>query len=149
MGEEKKSRDGEEDDEFDIPRHPILRTFGLALDPSISHPHLIHIPWRLLLLLLLLSFGVGGWLQFYQFGVARALQQARMHENAAFIGTSSGGFYIILILIHIFSFFFLRLTATGLALDGPFEEAVEYCKEFLPHSCVVLTSFFILVMLLF
>jgi len=37
------------------------------------------------------GFGVGGWLQFYQFGVARAFQQMGKHKNAKIIGSSSGG----------------------------------------------------------
>jgi len=63
-------------------------------------------PWKSM------SFSCGGWLQFYLFGVARALQAAGLDKGVTYCGCSAGA-----------------LAAAGLALDGDFDRAIEYCKD--------------------
>ena len=50
------------------------------------------------------SFACGGWLQFYMFGVARALQHCGVAGGVRYAGCSAGA-----------------LTAAGLALGGDFD----------------------------
>jgi hypothetical protein len=57
------------------------------------------------------SFSCGGWLQFYLFGVARAMQVRGLDKNVKVSGCSAGA-----------------LAAAGLALGGDFDKAVEQCK---------------------
>ena len=53
-------------------------------------------PWKSI------SFACGGWLQFYLYGVGRAIQaQGLDHPSITYLGTSAGA-----------------LTAAGLVLDG-------------------------------
>ena len=61
------------------------------------------------------SFSCGGWLQFYLFGVARAFQALGLDKNIKLAGCSGGA-----------------LAAAGLAFEGDFDAAIEFCKE----SCV-------------
>lgn len=58
------------------------------------------------------SFACGGWLQFYLFGVAKYLKEQRLHDGAVICGCSAGA-----------------LTAAGLACEGDFDAAVEFCKD--------------------
>jgi predicted acylesterase/phospholipase RssA len=60
------------------------------------------------------SFACGGWLQFYMFGVAKALQESGLDypSKVTYCGCSAGA-----------------LAAVGLALEGNFDSAVTYCKE--------------------
>jgi hypothetical protein len=60
-----------------------------------------------------MSFACGGWLQFYMFGVAKALQACNMDKGVRYYGCSAGA-----------------LTAAGLALDGEFDDAVQFCKDY-------------------
>lgn len=62
-------------------------------------------PWRSM------SFSCGGWLQFYLFGVARALQATGLDKGVTYCGCSAGA-----------------LAAAGLTLEGDFDAAIEYCK---------------------
>ena len=60
------------------------------------------------------SFACGGWLQFYMFGVAKALQ-ASGHDyptTVTYCGCSAGA-----------------LAAVGLSLEGNFDAAVQFCKD--------------------
>lgn len=60
------------------------------------------------------SFACGGWLQFYMFGVAKALQ-ATGHDypsSVTYCGCSAGA-----------------LAAVGLSLEGNFDAAVQFCKD--------------------
>ncbi|KAG7388543.1 hypothetical protein PHYBOEH_007807 [Phytophthora boehmeriae] len=41
------------------------------------------------------SFSGGGWLMVYMYGVAKALREQKLHENAKFIGTSAGCLSIV------------------------------------------------------
>lgn len=59
-----------------------------------------------------MSFSCGGWLQFYLFGVARAIQAAGLDHNVQYCGCSAGS-----------------LAAAGLALGGDFDAAIEFCKS--------------------
>ena len=61
-----------------------------------------------------MSFACGGWLQFYMYGVARALQAAGYDspDTVTYCGCSAGA-----------------LTAVGLAIEGDFDGAVRFCKE--------------------
>ena len=61
------------------------------------------------------SFSCGGWLQFYLFGVARAFQALGLDKNIKLAGCSAGA-----------------LAAAGLAFEGDFDAAIEFCKT----SCV-------------
>ena len=64
------------------------------------------------------SFSCGGWLQFYLFGVARAFQAMGIHKDVKWAGCSAGA-----------------LAAAGIALDGDFDAAIEFCKrECLPRT---------------
>jgi hypothetical protein len=56
------------------------------------------------------SFACGGWLQFYLFGVAKYIQEQRLHDDAVVCGCSAGA-----------------LAAAGLACEGDFDAAVEFC----------------------
>jgi hypothetical protein len=58
------------------------------------------------------SFACGGWLQFYLFGVAKYLQEKRLHQDAILCGCSAGA-----------------LAAAGLACEGNFDHAVEFCNN--------------------
>jgi len=69
----------------------------------------VEAPWKAV------SFSCGGWLQFYLFGVARAMQERGLDKNIKVSGCSAGS-----------------LAAAGLALGGDFDKAVEQCK----HDCV-------------
>ncbi len=65
-----------------------------------------------------ITFACGGWLQFYMFGVGRALQKHGLDKNIKFAGCSAGA-----------------LTAAGLALKGNFDLAIELCKnKFIPRA---------------
>eukprot|EP00601_Ochromonadales_sp_CCMP2298_P001293 CAMPEP_0173179902 /NCGR_PEP_ID=MMETSP1141-20130122/6402_1 /TAXON_ID=483371 /ORGANISM="non described non described, Strain CCMP2298" /LENGTH=354 /DNA_ID=CAMNT_0014102661 /DNA_START=260 /DNA_END=1321 /DNA_ORIENTATION=- len=59
-----------------------------------------------------MSFACGGWLQFYMFGVAKALQDCKLTKGVTYVGCSAGA-----------------LTAVGLTLDGEFDKAITYCNE--------------------
>jgi len=59
-----------------------------------------------------MSFSCGGWLQFYMFGVARAIQAAGLDKGVQYCGCSAGA-----------------LAAAGLAYEGDFDAAVEFCKN--------------------
>jgi len=59
-----------------------------------------------------MSFACGGWLQFYMFGVAKALQDCKLDKDVKYVGCSAGA-----------------LTALGLALEGEFDQAIVYCNE--------------------
>ena len=61
-----------------------------------------------------MSFACGGWLQYYMYGVARALQAAGYDSpsTVTYCGCSAGA-----------------LTAVGLAIEGDFDGAVNFCKE--------------------
>jgi len=59
------------------------------------------------------SFSCGGWLQFYLFGVCRAMQSKGLAtKNMKYAGCSAGA-----------------LAAYGIALNGSFDTAVAYCKS--------------------
>ena len=58
------------------------------------------------------SFSCGGWLQFYLFGVARAFQAMGIHKDVQWAGCSAGA-----------------LAAAGIALDGDFDAAIDFCKR--------------------
>jgi hypothetical protein len=60
-----------------------------------------------------LSFACGGWLQFYMFGVAKALQVSNYHKGVRYYGCSAGA-----------------LTAVGLAVDGEYDDAIQFCKDY-------------------
>lgn len=78
------------------------------------------VPWRSM------SFSCGGWLQFYLFGVARAIQAAGLDKNVQYCGCSAGA-----------------LAAAGLALGGDFDAAVEFCKnECIPKAHGHVTGLF-------
>lgn len=70
-------------------------------------PSSCEVPWKGV------SFSCGGWLQFYLFGVARAMQVRGLdRKNIKVSGCSAGA-----------------LAAAGLALGGDFDAAVEACKS--------------------
>lgn len=60
------------------------------------------------------SFACGGWLQFYMFGVAKALQASGLDcpSSVTYCGCSAGA-----------------LAAVGLTLEGDFDSAIEFCKK--------------------
>jgi hypothetical protein len=60
-----------------------------------------------------MSFACGGWLQFYMFGVAKALQTCQQDKGVRYYGCSAGA-----------------LTAVGLAVGGEFDDAIKFCKEY-------------------
>lgn len=68
----------------------------------------IELPWSSV------SFACGGWLQFYMFGVAKALQASGLDypSKVTYCGCSAGA-----------------LAAVGLALEGNFDNAVNFCKN--------------------
>lgn len=73
------------------------------------------------------SFACGGWLQFYMFGVAKALQVSGLDfpSSVTYCGCSAGA-----------------LAAVGLALEGDFDAAVKFCKdECVPEVRAALKSF--------
>lgn len=73
-----------------------------------------------------MSFSCGGWLQFYLFGVARAFQAAGLDKNIQIAGCSAGA-----------------LAAAGLAYEGDFDAAVNYCKqECIPQAYDRVSGFF-------
>lgn len=78
-------------------------------------------PWKSI------SFACGGWLQFYLFGVARGLQARRLDsKRVTYCGCSAGA-----------------LTAVGLALEGDFDEAIEFCKaECIPKAHARISGLF-------
>jgi hypothetical protein len=57
-----------------------------------------------------MGFCCGGWLQFYLFGVAKALQDCKLDKGVKYAGCSAGS-----------------LAACGLALEGEFDLAIDYC----------------------
>ena len=62
-----------------------------------------------------MSFGCGGWLQFYLYGVARALQARGLdcpNGEVIYAGCSAGA-----------------LAAAGLIIEGDFDAAVQFCKD--------------------
>ncbi len=59
-----------------------------------------------------MSFACGGWLQFYMFGVGKALQVSGLDKGVVYCGCSAGA-----------------LAAAGLALQGSFDDGVQYCKD--------------------
>lgn len=64
-------------------------------------------PWKSI------SFAIGGWLQFYLYGVARAIQARGLDSSdVVYCGASAGA-----------------LAAVGLVLDGDFDAAIEFCKQ--------------------
>jgi len=65
-------------------------------------------PWKSM------SFGCGGWLQFYLYGVARALQARGLDcpNDITYAGCSAGA-----------------LAAAGLIIEGDFDAAVQFCKD--------------------
>ena len=77
-------------------------------DESPSSP-----PWKSI------SFAIGGWLQFYMYGVARAIQARGLDSpDVTYCGASAGA-----------------LAAAGLVLEGDFDAAVEFCKaECVPQA---------------
>lgn len=81
-----------------IDKSPITPAVGCE-----NHP-----PWTSV------SFACGGWLQFYMFGVAKALQASGLDypSSVTYCGCSAGA-----------------LAAVGLALEGNFDAAVTFCKE--------------------
>lgn len=60
-----------------------------------------------------MSFACGGWLQFYMFGVAKALQVAKYSKGVRYYGCSAGA-----------------LTAIGLVVDGEYDDAIQFCKDY-------------------
>jgi hypothetical protein len=72
------------------------------------------------------SFSCGGWLQFYLFGVSRAFQATGLDKNIKILGCSAGA-----------------LAAAGLAYEGDFDAAVNFCKkECIPRAHNELTGLF-------
>jgi len=63
-------------------------------------------PWETM------SFACGGWLQFYLFGVGKALQDCKLDKGVKYAGCSAGS-----------------LAAVGLTLEGDFDLAIKYCNE--------------------
>lgn len=59
-----------------------------------------------------MSFACGGWLQFYMFGVAKALQYKGLDKGVTYCGCSAGA-----------------LVSAGLVLEGDFDDAVRFCKD--------------------
>jgi hypothetical protein len=65
------------------------------------------VPWKSV------SFACGGWLQFYLYGVARAIQIRRLDDqHIVYLGCSAGA-----------------LAAAGIVLNGDFDAAMEFCKQ--------------------
>lgn len=64
-------------------------------------------PWETM------SFACGGWLQFYLFGVAKAIQVTELDKGVKFYGCSAGG-----------------LAAAGIVLGGEFDDAIQFCKDY-------------------
>lgn len=60
-----------------------------------------------------MSFACGGWLQFYMFGVAKALQVAQYDKGVRYYGCSAGA-----------------LTAVGLVVGGDYDDAIQFCKDY-------------------
>ena len=90
-----------------------VRSVGSASDspspprtPATPSDAAFIVPWKSV------SFSCGGWLQFYLFGVARAMQAAGVDQGVEFCGCSAGA-----------------LAAAGLAMDGDFDAAIEFCKS--------------------
>ena len=73
-----------------------------------------------------MSFACGGWLQFYLFGVAKAIQAKGLDRGVKYLGCSAGA-----------------LAATGLALQGDFDRAVNFCKdECIPQAYACFSGLF-------
>ncbi len=73
-----------------------------------------------------MSFACGGWLQFYLFGVAKALQSRNLDKGVKYCGCSAGA-----------------LTAVGLVVGGEFDDAIKFCKEYcVPNAYKDLTGLF-------
>ena len=75
------------------------------------------------------SFGLGGWLQLYSFGVAKYIRERGLHQDAVFTGCSTG-VTSSLITIYILFLFAGAIVATLSAFDGDFDLALEYCKTY-------------------
>jgi hypothetical protein len=72
------------------------------------------------------SFACGGWLQFYLFGVAKYIQEKRLHDGAVISGCSAGA-----------------LAAAGLVCEGDFDAAVEICiEDCIPRTYSRITGIF-------
>ena len=81
-------------------------------------------PWKSM------SFSCGGWLQFYMFGVARALQAKGLDSPSTvkYCGCSAGA-----------------LAAAGLAFEGDFDAAIDFCKNVcVPNAYSKLSGLFCL-----
>lgn len=73
-----------------------------------------------------MSFACGGWLQFYMFGVAKALQINKMDKGVNYCGCSAGS-----------------LAAVGLVVGGEFDDAIRFCQEYcVPHAYKDITGLF-------
>jgi hypothetical protein len=73
-----------------------------------------------------MSFACGGWLQFYMFGVGKALQVANMDKGVRYYGCSAGA-----------------LTAVGLVLDSDFDFGIQFCKDYcIPRAYSDITGLF-------
>jgi hypothetical protein len=60
-----------------------------------------------------IGFGCGGWLQFYLYGVARAIQARGLdHPDVQYLGCSAGA-----------------LACAGIVLNSDFDAAIQFCKE--------------------
>lgn len=60
-----------------------------------------------------MSFACGGWLQFYLFGVGKALLDSGYQKDVRYLGCSAGA-----------------LTACGVVLEGNFDDAIQFCKDY-------------------
>jgi len=73
-----------------------------------------------------MSFACGGWLQFYMFGVAKALQIRGLDKDVTYCGCSAGA-----------------LVSVGLILEGDFDDAIRFCKEEgIPRAYGAITGLF-------
>ena len=70
------------------------------------------------------SFACGGWLQFYLFGVARALQHCKVDRGVIYAGCSAGA-----------------LAATGIALGGDFDGNI-WCRTHISIYHILIYYFF-------
>jgi hypothetical protein len=59
-----------------------------------------------------MSFACGGWLQFYMYGVGKALQASKMDKGVRYYGCSAGS-----------------LTAMGLVYNGSFDECIKFIRD--------------------
>lgn len=60
-----------------------------------------------------MSFACGAWLQFYLFGVGKALIDSGYQKDVRYLGCSAGA-----------------LTACGVVLEGNFDDAIQFCKDY-------------------